>query len=182
MDQRVGRSRMLPYESANTRETTWLRVSWALNLPATKLRLLLLPTAGKSCPASSPLRLHVHRKYGGVVPELASREHLRSIVPVVREALERAGMKLKRAGCCRSHIRTRFGRLVAGGFDVRQSGGKCAREATHRRQSPGRSRSSGVPGGVSFGPRSRLCRRFALSFPADIRCCTKSGTAVPPEF
>ncbi len=32
----------------------------------------------------------VHRKYGGVVPELASREHLRRIVPVVREALERA--------------------------------------------------------------------------------------------
>lgn len=29
----------------------------------------------------------VHGKYGGVVPELASREHLRAIVPVVREAL-----------------------------------------------------------------------------------------------
>jgi N6-L-threonylcarbamoyladenine synthase len=28
-----------------------------------------------------------HGKYGGVVPELASREHLRAIVPVVREAL-----------------------------------------------------------------------------------------------
>jgi len=35
----------------------------------------------------------VHRKYGGVVPELASREHLRRIVPVVREALERAGLE-----------------------------------------------------------------------------------------
>ncbi len=34
----------------------------------------------------------IHRKYGGVVPELASREHLRHIVPVVREALERAGL------------------------------------------------------------------------------------------
>jgi N6-L-threonylcarbamoyladenine synthase len=34
----------------------------------------------------------IHRKYGGVVPELASREHLRRIVPVVREALERAGL------------------------------------------------------------------------------------------
>jgi N6-L-threonylcarbamoyladenine synthase len=33
----------------------------------------------------------VHAKYGGVVPELASREHLRAIVPVVREALDRAG-------------------------------------------------------------------------------------------
>ena len=34
----------------------------------------------------------IHRDYGGVVPELASREHLRSIVPVVREALQRAGL------------------------------------------------------------------------------------------
>ena len=33
----------------------------------------------------------VHRLYGGVVPELASREHLRGIVPVVRQALEQAG-------------------------------------------------------------------------------------------
>src|ERR1019366_8927888 len=36
-----------------------------------------------------------HGKYGGVVPELASREHLRAIVPVVREALERSGTKLE---------------------------------------------------------------------------------------
>jgi N6-L-threonylcarbamoyladenine synthase len=34
----------------------------------------------------------VHGKYGGVVPELASREHLRAIVPVVREALAMAGL------------------------------------------------------------------------------------------
>jgi N6-L-threonylcarbamoyladenine synthase len=32
-----------------------------------------------------------HRPYGGVVPELASREHLRAIVPVVRQALAEAG-------------------------------------------------------------------------------------------
>jgi N6-L-threonylcarbamoyladenine synthase len=37
-------------------------------------------------------QLEVHRKYGGVVPELASREHLRQIVPVVREALVQAGL------------------------------------------------------------------------------------------
>ena len=36
----------------------------------------------------------IHRKYGGVVPELASREHLRQIVPVVREALEQAQITL----------------------------------------------------------------------------------------
>ncbi len=35
-------------------------------------------------------QLDTHGKYGGVVPELASREHLRAIVPVVRSALEQA--------------------------------------------------------------------------------------------
>src|SRR5215470_13376815 len=39
-------------------------------------------------------QIDVHRKYGGVVPELASREHLRQIVPVVREALSQANTKL----------------------------------------------------------------------------------------
>ena len=33
-----------------------------------------------------------HGKYGGVVPELASREHLRAIVPIARQAVEDAGM------------------------------------------------------------------------------------------
>ncbi len=37
----------------------------------------------------------IHRKYGGVVPELASREHLRQIVPVVREALEQAQLTFR---------------------------------------------------------------------------------------
>ncbi len=36
-------------------------------------------------------QLETHGKYGGVVPELASREHLRAITPVVREAMERSG-------------------------------------------------------------------------------------------
>ena len=33
-----------------------------------------------------------HGKYGGVVPELASREHLRTIVPIARQAVEEAGV------------------------------------------------------------------------------------------
>ncbi len=37
-------------------------------------------------------QLSTHAQYGGVVPELASREHLRSVVPVVREALANAGI------------------------------------------------------------------------------------------
>src|SRR5579872_2578421 len=40
-------------------------------------------------------QMATHGKYGGVVPELASREHLRAIVPVVRHALEQAGVRLE---------------------------------------------------------------------------------------
>ncbi len=38
-------------------------------------------------------QIGTHARYGGVVPELASREHLQNIVPVVRAALEQAGCK-----------------------------------------------------------------------------------------
>jgi N6-L-threonylcarbamoyladenine synthase len=37
-------------------------------------------------------QIPVHSPYGGVVPELASREHLRNILPVVRSALAEAGV------------------------------------------------------------------------------------------
>jgi N6-L-threonylcarbamoyladenine synthase len=37
-------------------------------------------------------QFETHGKYGGVVPELASREHLRAVVPVVREAMAKAGI------------------------------------------------------------------------------------------
>jgi N6-L-threonylcarbamoyladenine synthase len=40
-------------------------------------------------------QLDVHARYGGVVPELASREHLRAITPVVREALQKADVPLE---------------------------------------------------------------------------------------
>ena len=37
----------------------------------------------------------IHQKYGGVVPELASRKHIESIVPIVTEALNKAKVTLK---------------------------------------------------------------------------------------
>jgi N6-L-threonylcarbamoyladenine synthase len=39
-------------------------------------------------------QIATHARYGGVVPELASREHLRAIVPVVRAALSQAKLSL----------------------------------------------------------------------------------------
>jgi N6-L-threonylcarbamoyladenine synthase len=40
-------------------------------------------------------QIEVHRPYGGVVPELASRAHLRNVVPVVERALADAGLVLE---------------------------------------------------------------------------------------
>ena len=40
-------------------------------------------------------QIAMHQPYGGVVPELASREHLRAIVPVVRQALAEANQTYK---------------------------------------------------------------------------------------
>jgi N6-L-threonylcarbamoyladenine synthase len=37
----------------------------------------------------------VHHRYGGVVPELASRKHIEAIIPVVDESLNRADLSLK---------------------------------------------------------------------------------------
>src|SRR5438477_11332641 len=37
---------------------------------------------------------HLHAKYRGVVPEIASRAHIENILPVIREALSEAKLKL----------------------------------------------------------------------------------------
>jgi N6-L-threonylcarbamoyladenine synthase len=39
-------------------------------------------------------QVDVHKKFGGVVPELASRHHVVNVVPVIAEALEQAGLTL----------------------------------------------------------------------------------------
>ncbi|MCK4298000.1 MAG: tRNA (adenosine(37)-N6)-threonylcarbamoyltransferase complex transferase subunit TsaD, partial [Planctomycetes bacterium] len=38
-------------------------------------------------------QIPLHRKFGGVVPEIASRAHLQAILPVVEEALAQAGVE-----------------------------------------------------------------------------------------
>ena len=34
---------------------------------------------------------HIHAEYGGVVPEIASRDHVRKLIPLLDECLEKAG-------------------------------------------------------------------------------------------
>ncbi|MGB9594833.1 MAG: tRNA (adenosine(37)-N6)-threonylcarbamoyltransferase complex transferase subunit TsaD, partial [Candidatus Poribacteria bacterium] len=39
-------------------------------------------------------QMDIHSKYGGVVPELASRKHIQNIIPVIQQSLETAGISL----------------------------------------------------------------------------------------
>ena len=39
-------------------------------------------------------QIDMHAEYGGVVPELASRDHIRRAVPLIRHVLEQAGLEL----------------------------------------------------------------------------------------
>jgi len=43
-------------------------------------------------------QIEVHAEYGGVVPELASRDHIRYLVPLMEEALQQAGLTQKDIG------------------------------------------------------------------------------------
>ena len=40
-------------------------------------------------------RIDIHKEYGGVVPEIASRHHIANILPVYEEALEKANCKIE---------------------------------------------------------------------------------------
>ena len=45
----------------------------------------------------------LHTRFGGVVPEIASRAHLRNLLPVIDEALRKAGITLADVGCVAVH-------------------------------------------------------------------------------
>src|SRR5947209_9278718 len=45
----------------------------------------------------------LHRRFGGVVPEVAARAHLRQLLPVVDEALRRANVAVADIGCVAVH-------------------------------------------------------------------------------
>jgi N6-L-threonylcarbamoyladenine synthase len=59
----------------------------------------LVSTHGAAVPTLRAHALHsqvqMHEAYGGVVPELASRDHIRRVLPLAREVLASAGAELK---------------------------------------------------------------------------------------
>ena len=73
-------------------------------------------------------QLSVHARYGGVVPELASREHLRAVVPVVREAMERAGLAWQQLDA----VAATYGPGLAGALLVGLTYAKSIAFATNR--------------------------------------------------
>jgi N6-L-threonylcarbamoyladenine synthase len=58
----------------------------------------LLTDDGSVCSSVVSSQAELHARYGGVVPEIASRHHLELVLPVVREALERAQTPLDQVG------------------------------------------------------------------------------------
>lgn len=59
----------------------------------------LVETSGDAVPKLLAQALHsqieMHQAYGGVVPELASRDHIRRVLPLAREVLAQAGCSLQ---------------------------------------------------------------------------------------
>ena len=81
-------------------------------------------------------QIEIHKKYGGVVPELASREHLRQIVPVVREAAGTSEDAAWGGGCHRGHARAGIGGSFVGGHHVWKNVSGGAQKTIDSGQSP----------------------------------------------
>ncbi len=65
-----------------------------------------------SCVSSS---IHMHRKFGGIIPEIASRFHLEYIIPVTKKALKKAGISLLDIDLiCVTHTPGLMGSLLVG--------------------------------------------------------------------
>ena len=71
---------------------------WESNPPATKPASRWSKRAGAAVPVLRADALHsqidMHRAYGGVVPELASRDHIRRVLPLTEMVLTQAGASL----------------------------------------------------------------------------------------
>lgn len=63
----------------------------------------------------------IHQKFGGVVPEIASRQHIENIMPVIEEALKQAGISLEDL----SHIGVTVGPGLVGALLVGVSTAKA---------------------------------------------------------
>ena len=94
----------------------------------------------------------IHDRYGGVVPEIASRHHLELIGAVLDEALARAGVDARRRRPRRRDARPGTGRGAARRLLAAQGAGRGARAAVRRGRPPARPRRRELPGAEPFEP------------------------------
>jgi N6-L-threonylcarbamoyladenine synthase len=66
----------------------------ALETSCDETAAALITARGDICASVVASQADLHARYGGVVPEIASRRHLELVSPVLREALDRAGATL----------------------------------------------------------------------------------------
>ena len=102
-----------------------------------------------------------HRPYEGVVPELASREHLKAIIPVVKTALAEAGRDYNTVDA----IAVTRGPGLAGALLVGISFAKALAFATNKPRLP------------SFAPFANADTRPIWSAAV---CATSCSSAIPP--
>lgn len=67
----------------------------ALETSCDETAVAICDATGRVLASEISSQIELHRPYGGVVPELASRNHLLHLQPLVEAALERAGFDLK---------------------------------------------------------------------------------------
>ena len=83
-------------------------------------------------------QVDLHQAYGGVVPELASRDHVRRVVPLIEHVLARGRARARRPRRHRLHPGPGARRRAAGGRQRGQRARVRARQAGDRRPSPRR--------------------------------------------
>ena len=70
----------------------------------------------------------IHRKFGGVVPEIASRQHIEYVMPIIKDALDTAGLTLGQM----DHIGVTYGPGLVGALLVGVAAAKALSFATDK--------------------------------------------------
>ena len=83
-------------------------------------------------------QIPVHQRYGGIVPEVASRQHVETINPAIAQALQTAGLDWSAIDGDCSHLCAWIGWGAVGWANGGQNPVPAASQALDRHSSPGR--------------------------------------------
>src|SRR6478735_1245133 len=96
----IGQAQQLPCRAAGQGPIVTLGAMLVLGIESScdETGVALVDAGGPGTPRLLAHALHsqvrMHEAYGGVVPELASRDHIRRVLPLTREVLAEAGREL----------------------------------------------------------------------------------------